>query len=86
MKIKLKFVPAEEIPKRNQRSKKYADLYAALRKKPGAWAEIDRKTKATFSGRSEKGRTYPDVRTIKRGDRYFAAYVPTATKRKAAKR
>lgn len=83
----VKFVGKKDIPPRKKSGdRKYQALYSALKKKPGEWAEVDKKTKTTLDGRNDGVRTYPDVATMKREDRYFVAYIPKPKKARKAKR
>lgn len=73
--MSIKFVSEDKIPARvGHGVRKYEDLYEALQKKPGAWAEITQAMKYTLSHRDGGKKTYPGVKTMKRGDRYFASF------------
>lgn len=78
--MSIKFVSEDKIPAREGHgTKKYQDLYDALQKKPGAWAEITQSMKYTLSHRDGGKKTYPGVKTMKRGERYFAAFIKEGT-------
>lgn len=82
---KIKFVSEKDIPARTGHgTRKYQDLYEALEKKPGAWVEVSRAMKYTLSHRDGGKKTYPGVKTMKRGDRFFASF--QAEVKKSAKR
>ena len=73
--MSIKFVSEDKIPARvGHGVRKYEDLYEALQKKPGAWAEITQSMKYTLSHRDGGKKTYPGIKTMKRGDRYFASF------------
>ena len=82
-----KFVSKKQIPPRKTSGeRKYAKLYADLKKHPGEWAEVTSTIKATLSASNDGVRTYPDVRTMTRGDRHFAAYQKPAGKKPAKRK
>ena len=85
--MSVKFVSEEKIPARlGHGTKKYQDLYEALQKKPGKWAEITQSIKYTLSHRDNGKKTYPGVKTMKRGDRFFASFDKAAAAKHAPKK
>lgn len=81
--MSIKFVSEDKIPARvGHGVRKYEDLYEALQKKPGKWAEITQAQKFTMSHRDNGKKTYPGVKTMKRGDRFFVCFEATTKKTK----
>ena len=80
----IKFVSEEKIPARmGHGTRKYEDLYEGLQKKPGQWAEVTQSMKYTLSHRDGGKKTYPGIKTMKRGDRYFASFEKDAPAKKS---
>jgi flavodoxin len=78
----IKFVSEKDIPARmGHGTKKYQDLYDTLQKKPGAWVEITQPMKYTLSHRDSGKKTYPGVKTMKRGERFFASFEKEGAKK-----